>query len=84
MLGPSSLDVTDNRGVTSHVVTSNGLYNQLCREYWFKGYTTTTPTLYFVSSAVVHQIDGVLLAKEFEKPWKQLLEELKQLPEDEQ
>ena len=84
VLGPSSLDVTDNRGVTSHVVTSNGLYNQLCREYWFKGYTTTTPTLYFVSSAVVHQIDGVLLAKEFEKPWKQLLEELKQLPEDEQ
>ena len=82
VLTPTSLDVTDARGETSHVVTSNGLYNKLCREYWFKGSTSETPILYFVSSAVVHQIDGVLLAKPFTKTWKERLEELKKLPEE--
>lgn len=87
---PTSLTITDARygrdengklkGETCNVVTSNGIYNKLCREYWFKG-VAATGTLYFVSSAVVHQIDGVLLAKPLKK-WKDILEELKQLPEE--
>lgn len=86
----TSLEITDARngrdeegnpkGETSRVVTENGFYNLLCREYWFKG-ATATGTLYFVSSAVVHQIDGVLLAKPLVK-WKDKLEELKKLDDE--
>jgi hypothetical protein len=58
------------------VVKSNGLYNKICREYWFAGITdanSNNATTYMASDAVVHQIDGVLLAKEM-KPWKEVVE----------
>ena len=39
------------------VVTTEGLYNNVCREYAFN---TGANTIYTSSSAVVHQIDGAL------------------------
>ena len=60
--------VQDMLGNKRNVVKANGLYNCICREYWFK----STGQCYMASDAVVHQIDGVLLAEEM-KPWKELL-----------
>ena len=60
--------VQDMLGNKRNVVHSDGLYNCICREYWFK----STGECYMASDAVVHQIDGVLLAEEM-KPWKELL-----------
>jgi hypothetical protein len=60
--------VQDACGNKRNVVKEKGLYNNICREYWFKG----TGQCYMASDAVVHQIDGVLLAEEM-KPWKELL-----------
>lgn len=58
----NSYSVTDQLGNTRHVVTNNGLYNKVCREYWISGTPgTVTATIATSSSAVVHQIDGVLL-----------------------
>jgi hypothetical protein len=53
-------------------VKTNGLYNRICREYWFKG----TGQCYMASDAVVHQIDGVLLAEKM-TPWKDKLSKIK-------
>ena len=55
------------------VVKAEGLYNQICREYWFKG-TGNTATTFMASDAVVHQIDGPLLYEEM-KPWKDKVNE---------
>ena len=60
--------VKDAFGNKRNVVKTEGLYNRICREYWFR----TTGQCYMASDAVVHQIDGVLLAEEM-KPWKELL-----------
>ena len=60
--------VQDVLGNKRNIVKAPGLSNCLCREYWFK----TTGQCYMASDAVVHQIDGVLLAEEM-KPWKELL-----------
>ena len=60
--------VKDLLGNKRNVVKTEGLYNRICREYWFR----TTGQCYQASDAVVHQIDGVLLAEEM-KPWKELL-----------
>ena len=60
--------VQDQLGNKRNVVHSDGLYNCICREYWFK----STGQCYMASDAVVHQIDGVLLAEEM-KPWKEIL-----------
>ena len=60
--------VQDACGNKRNVVKEKGLYNNICREYWFKG----TGQCYMASDAIVHQIDGVLLAEEM-KPWKELL-----------
>ena len=60
--------VKDLLGNKRNVVKTEGLYNRICREYWFR----TTGQCYMASDAVVHQIDGVLLAEEM-KPWKELL-----------
>ena len=69
----SSMTVKDVSGNTRNVVTSNPeLFNRICREYWFKNETGTQKTIYMTSSAVVHQIDGVLLydaAKQL-TPWR--------------
>ena len=58
--------VKDVLGNKRNVVKTEGLYNKLCREYWFK----TSGQCYMASDVVVHQIDGVLLTEEM-TPWKQ-------------
>ena len=60
--------VKDGLRNTRHVVKTDGLYNRICREYWYTS-TTNTAITYQASDAVVHQIDGVLLAEEM-TPWK--------------
>lgn len=67
--------VKDGLDQTRHVVKTNGLYNRLCREYWFSG-SENYATTYMASDAVVHQIDGVLLPKKM-TPWKDELNKLK-------
>ena len=72
---PGQMWVKDVQGNTRKVVQTEGLYNCLCREYWLNNLgTDVNPkyTTYMASDAVVHQIDGVLLAEEM-KPWKELL-----------
>jgi hypothetical protein len=62
-------------GVTHHVVTSNNLYNLLCREYWFDGKTTEiNASLFMASDVVVHQIDGALLSG-VKRPWREIVKE---------
>jgi hypothetical protein len=58
--------VKDVLGNKRNIVKTEGLYNKLCREYWFK----TSGQCYMASDVVVHQIDGVLLTEEM-TPWKQ-------------
>ena len=62
--------VKDALGNKRNVVKTEGLYNRICRDYWFR--TSPAGQCYMASDAVVHQIDGVLLAEEM-KPWKELL-----------
>ena len=57
------------------IMTANGFYNRLCREYWFSG-SENYATTYMASDAVVHQIDGVLLPKEMTR-WEDELNKLK-------
>ena len=57
------------------VVKTDGLYNRICREYWYTA-TTNAATTYMASDAVVHQIDGVLLAEEM-TPWKSKLNQVR-------
>ena len=64
--------VKDVLGNKRNVVKTNGLYNRICREYWFK----STGVCYMASDAVIHQIDGVLLPEEM-TPWKDKLNKLK-------
>ena len=65
---PGQMWVKDALGNTRNVVKTDGLYNNICREYWFK----STGQCYMASDAIVHQIDGVLLAEKM-TPWKELL-----------
>ena len=58
-----------------NVVKSEGLYNCLCREYWFNG-SGNTATTFTASDVFVHQIDGVLLAEKL-TPWKQQLKKVR-------
>ena len=83
-LTSTDLTLTNANGTqTISVDKSNGLYNIQCREYWFKNATNSTDdnkkTIYFVSDAVVHHIDGVLLpnGKAGMKKWQDIIEELK-------
>ena len=64
--------VKDALGNKRNVVKTDGLYNRICREYWFK----TTGQCYMASDAVVHQIDGVLLPEEM-TPWKNKLNKVR-------
>lgn len=67
----SGISVTDALGQTRHVLTADGLYNLMAREYqysldrWSGTSDPSTATwLYTSSNAVVHQIDGVLQYKQ--------------------
>lgn len=62
------LTVEDQLGNVRHVVKTDGLYNNICREYWFKG-SGNARTIYMNSDAILHQIDGVLMYEDL-KPWK--------------
>lgn len=62
--------VMDGLGNKRNVIKTEGLYNRICRDYWFR--TSPVGQCYMASDAVVHQIDGVLLAEEM-KPWKEIL-----------
>jgi hypothetical protein len=64
--------VKDVLGKTHNVIKTEGLYNSICREYWFK----STGQCYMASDAVIHQIDGVLLTEEM-TPWQDKLNKLK-------
>ena len=52
------------------VIKTEGLYNSICREYWFKN----TGQCYMASDAVIHQIDGVLLTEEM-APWLEVVKD---------
>ena len=69
----SSMSVTDNAGNVRHVVTTPGLYNNICREYWFEG-TGNSARLFMASDVVVHQIDGPLMYENL-KPWRTIVRE---------
>lgn len=69
---PGQMWVRDMLGNTRHIVKTEGLYNRICREYWFK----TTGECYMASDAVVHQIDGVLLSEQM-TPWKDQLNKVR-------
>jgi len=68
-----SLTVTDVMGNKRSVQKSNGLYNNICREYWFEG-TGNSARLFMGSDAVVHQIDGPLYYENL-KPWRLVVKE---------
>lgn len=53
------LKVTDLAGDTRSVVKDDGLYNNICREYWISG-TGFNKMLYTSADAIVHLIDGPL------------------------
>lgn len=59
----------DATGNVRHVVKDNGLYNLIAREYYFEQEWAEAKTkmdcnnLFTTSSAVIHQIDGVLINK---------------------
>lgn len=69
--GGNNLVVTDVQNNRRSVVKTEGLYNQICREYWFAG-TGNTTTTFMASDAVVHQIDGPLFYEKM-TPWKDKL-----------
>ena len=71
----STMTVKDAMGNTRHVVKDKGLYNKICREYWFKGApNTNNAQLSTANNAVVHQIDGALMYENL-KPWRQVVKE---------
>lgn len=60
------LTVQGQYGPARHVVKTDGLYNNICREYWFTGRVSAnaiaaSSVIFMASNAVVHQIDGPLL-----------------------
>ena len=76
--GGNDLVVTDMQGNKRRVVKTEGLYNRICREYWFKKVGTPTSLDYatfMASDAVVHQIDGPLFYEQL-TPWKDKLNEI--------
>lgn len=73
----NQMTVTDETGNTVHVIKTEGLYNQICRDYWFRGQVGSNTAVIFMSSnAVVHQIDGCLMPKKM-TPWKQQLKSIR-------
>lgn len=73
----NSMSVTDQLGNTRNVVTSNGLYNMIGREYWFQttgSGASAADEIYSASDVVVHQIDGCLYYSEDQlKPWREVI-----------
>ncbi len=75
----NQLTITDNMGNVRHVIqdAEGKLYNQICRDYWFNGAVGGNSTTTFMASdAIVHQIDGCLLAEPL-IPWKEQLDKIR-------
>lgn len=66
---PNRMTVTDDIGNVRNVVTKAGLYNNLCREYWFDG-----ARQFMNSDVVVHQIDGPLFYEQ-PTPWRDIVKQ---------
>ena len=69
----TSLSVTDVMGHTRNVARTEGLYNNIIREYWFEG-TGNNARLFMGSSAVAHLISQPLFYQDM-KPWRQVVAE---------
>ena len=69
------LTVKDVMGNVRHVTKQDGLYNNICREYWFNG-SGNTARIFMASDAVVHQIDAPLFYEEM-TPWRELLKNIR-------
>lgn len=75
----NGMTVKDQLNKTCHVVKTEGLYNNNCREFWMS--VSTSPkgvranrSLVSSSNAVVHQIDGVLkYSEEMNSDWHYIL-----------
>jgi hypothetical protein len=69
------ITLKDVVGQTRHVVKQDGLYNLICREYWFDG-SGNNQTTFMASDAVVHLIDGPLLFENL-TPWRTLISKIR-------
>ena len=69
----ASMTITDAIGGVHHVKTDKGLYNKVCREYWFenKPYTNSS-RMFMASNVVLHQIDGVMKYENM-RPWRDVV-----------
>jgi len=68
------LTVQGQYGPARHVVKTDGLYNNICREYWFTGRVNSnaiaaSSVIFMATNAVLHQIDGPLLYEKLTN-WK--------------
>lgn len=71
----SSMTIVDAMGNVRHVLTSDGLYNNIVREYWFDGTSADySQRIFMASNAVVHLIDKPLQYENM-KPWRQVVRE---------
>ena len=74
----NSMTITDAAGTPHHVKKDKGLYNKICREYWFenKPYSNNS-RMFMASNVVLHQIDGVLMyqKKADMKKWYEVVED---------
>ncbi len=71
------LTITDVMGNVRRVVKNEGLYNQICRDYWFRGAISgNNTTIFMASDAIVHQIDDCLMYQNM-KPWRQQLNKIR-------
>ena len=69
----ASMTITDAVGGVHHVKTDKGLFNKVCREYWFenKPYTNSS-RMFMASNVVLHQIDGVMKYENM-RPWRDVV-----------
>ena len=70
------ITVKDVKGNTRTVTTREGLYNNICREYWFQkdDKVNYSDHLFMASSVVAHLIDEPIYYEDM-KPWRQVVEE---------
>ena len=69
----ASMTITDAIGGVHHVKTDKGLYNKICREYWFEGKpNTNSARMFMASNVVLHQIDGVMKYENM-RPWRDVV-----------
>ena len=60
-----------------HVIKTEGLYNNICREYWLdESAGANKRTIFMASDAVLHLIDGALFYEQM-VPWQEQLNQLR-------